>query len=108
LQDNLLLFLSQKTFESNHSDTYDALRLVVVGRFLLENDIVKTAFKCLDKAEKSAEHLEQFNLVNEILLLKVQYAHLSEAEDFEGFTLRFLENQSKMQWDAKSIWPMHF
>src|SRR5688500_5117294 len=36
LQDNLLLFLSQRTFESNHSDTYDALRLVVVGRFLLE------------------------------------------------------------------------
>jgi uncharacterized protein YlxP (DUF503 family) len=101
LQDNLLLFLSQKTFENNHSDTYDALRLVVVGRFLLENDIVKTAFKCLDKAEKSAKHLEQFNLVNEILLLKIQYAHLSEAEDLEALTLRFLENQSKMQRDAK-------
>src|ERR1700759_4429952 len=40
LQDNLLLFLSQKTFESN-TDTYDALRLVVVGRFLLENGVVK-------------------------------------------------------------------
>src|SRR3569833_1820017 len=48
LQDNLLLFLSQKAFESTHSDTYDALRLVVVGRILLENDVVKVAFKCLD------------------------------------------------------------
>jgi hypothetical protein len=45
LQDNLLLFLSQKTFESNHSDTYDALRLVVVGRFLLENDVIGTAIQ---------------------------------------------------------------
>jgi hypothetical protein len=70
LQYNLLLFLSQRTFESNHSDTYDALRLVVVGRFLLENDVVRTAFKCLDKAERLAEHLEQFNLLNELLLLK--------------------------------------
>jgi hypothetical protein len=101
LQDNLLLFLSQKTFESNHSDTYDALRLVVVGRFLLENDVVKIAFKCLDKAEGLAEHLEQFNLLNELLLLKLQYAHLPGAEDLEALTARFLQNQSDMQREAR-------
>jgi hypothetical protein len=101
LQDSLLLFLSQKTFESNHSDTYDALRLLVVGRFLLENDVVKIAFKCLDKAERLAEHLEQFNLLNELLLLKLQYAHLAGAEDLEALTARFLRNQSHMQCEAK-------
>ena len=101
LQDNLLLFLSQKTFESSLSDTYDALRLVVVGRFLLENHVIKTAFKCLDKAERLAEHLDQFNLLNELLLLKIQYAHLPEAEDFEELTTRFLKNQSDMQREAK-------
>jgi len=101
LQDNLLLFLSQKTFESNHSDTYDALRLLVVGRFLLENDVVKLAFKCLDKAERLAEQLEQFNLLNELLLLKVQYAHLPQAENLEALTSRFLQNQSNMQREAK-------
>ncbi|TKC09194.1 hypothetical protein [Pedobacter frigoris] len=101
LQDNLLLFLSQKTFESNHSDTYDALRLVVVGRFLLENDVIKTAFKCLDKAERLAAHLEQFNLLNELLLLKLQYAHLPGVEDLEALTARFTRNQSDMQREAK-------
>ncbi|MCJ8208701.1 hypothetical protein MUY27_03210 [Mucilaginibacter sp. RS28] len=101
LQDSLLLFLSQKTFESNQSETYDALRLVVVGRFLLENDVVKVGFKCLDKAERLAEHLEQFNLLNELLLLKLQYAHLPEAEDFEALTTRFQRNQSDMQHEAK-------
>jgi hypothetical protein len=101
LQDNLLLFLSQKTFESNHSDTYDALRLVVVGRFLLENNVVKIAFKCLNKAERLAEHLEQFNLLNELLLLKLQYSHLPEAENLETLTARFLRNQSDMQHEAK-------
>ncbi|EDM38120.1 hypothetical protein PBAL39_00857 [Pedobacter sp. BAL39] len=101
LQDNLLLFLSQKTFESSHSDTYDALRLVVVGRFLLENDVVKIAFKCLNKAERLAEHLEQFNLLNELLLLKIQYAHLPEAEQLETLTARFSQNQSAMQREAK-------
>lgn len=101
LQDNLLLFLSQRTFESSHSDTYDALRLVVVGRFLLENDAVKIAFKCLDKAEKLAEHLEQFNLLNELLMLKLQYAHLPGAEDLDALTARFMQNQSNMQRDAR-------
>ncbi|MFD1257177.1 hypothetical protein ACFQ3S_10245 [Mucilaginibacter terrae] len=101
LQDNLLLFLSQKTFESNHTDTYDALRLVVVGRFLLENYVVKVAFKCLDKAERLAEYLEQFNLLNELLLLKLQYAHLSGAEDLDTLTTRFERNQLNMQREAK-------
>jgi len=101
LQDNLLLFLSQKTFESNHSETYDALRLLVVGRFLLENDVVKIAFKCLDKAERLAEHLEQFNLLNELLLLKLQYAHLPGAEDLDVLTTRFQLNQAHMQREAK-------
>ncbi|WP_259065199.1 hypothetical protein HDF24_00930 [Mucilaginibacter sp. X4EP1] len=101
LQDNLLLFLSQKTFESNHSETYDALRLLVVGRFLLENDVIKIAFKCLDKAERLAENLEQFNLLNELLLLKLQYAHLPGAEDLEALTTRFLRNQADMRREAK-------
>lgn len=101
LQDNLVLFLSQKTFEGTHSDTYEALRLVVAGRFLLENDVPKIAFKCLDKAETLAARLEQFNLLNELLLLKIQYAHLPGAEDFEALTARFLQNQLHMQREAR-------
>lgn len=101
LQDSLLLFLSQKTFESNHSESYEALRLLVVGRFLLENDVLKIAFKCLDKSERLADHLEQFNLLNELFLLKLQYAHLPGAEALETLTARFLQNQSAMQREAK-------
>src|SRR5690606_29431684 len=37
LQDNLLQFLSQRTFESKGNAGYDILRNIVVGRFLLEN-----------------------------------------------------------------------
>ncbi len=101
LQDSLLLFLSQKTFESDHSEAYDALRLLVVGRYLLENDVVQIAFKCLNKAERIAQHLEQFSLLNELLLLKLQYAHLSGSEPLESLTARFLNNQSQMQLEAK-------
>ncbi|GAB2683780.1 hypothetical protein GCM10027037_00970 [Mucilaginibacter koreensis] len=101
LQDNLLLYLSQRTFENNQSETYDALRLVVVGRYLLENEVTKIGFKCLDKAERLAEHLEQFNLLNELLLLKLQYAHLPGAENLEDLTARFMHNQLHMQREAR-------
>lgn len=101
LQDSLLLFLSQKTFENTNSEAYEALRLLVVGRFLLENDLFKIAFKCLDKAESIAQHLEQFNLLNELLLLKLQYAHVSGAEDLDELTARFMLNQAQMQREAK-------
>ncbi|WP_342645967.1 hypothetical protein [Mucilaginibacter sp. CSA2-8R] len=101
LQDNLLIFLSQKTFENTNSDAHEALRLLVVGRFLLENDNIKIAFKCLDNAENIAVQLEQFNLLNELLLLKLQYAHLSGAEDLEILTARFTRNQLQMQREAK-------
>ncbi|WP_129714677.1 hypothetical protein [Pedobacter sp. SYP-B3415] len=100
-QDNLLLFLSQRIFESNHSDAHQALRLLVVGRFLLENHIVKIAFKCLGRAERLAEELEQFNLLNEILLLKLQYAHLPEGENFETLSERFTSNQADMLREAR-------
>ena len=101
LQDNLLLFLSQKTFENTNSEAHEALRLLVVGRFLLENNMVKVALKCLDRAEIIADHLEQFNLLNELLLLKLQYAHMPGAEDLETLTARFMQNQSQMQREAK-------
>ncbi|TWR26522.1 hypothetical protein FPZ43_15320 [Mucilaginibacter pallidiroseus] len=100
LQESLLLFLSQKTFERS-SETYDALRLLVVGRFLIENDVIAIAYKCLEKAERLAVQLEQFNLINELLLLKLQYAHLPGSEDLEILTDRFLQNQALMQREAK-------
>ncbi len=101
LQDSLLSFLSQRAFETDHSETHDALRLVVVGRALLEKELNKIAWKCLDKAEKIAERLEQFNLLNELLMLKIQYAHLPEAEPFEALTQRFEQNQQKMQRESR-------
>jgi hypothetical protein len=101
LQDNLLLFLSQKTFETSSSDAHEALRLLVVGRFLLENGVFKVAFKCLDRTERLAGHLEQFNLMNEVLLLKLQYAHLPGAEGLDDLTARFMQNQLYMQREAK-------
>ncbi len=101
LQDNLLQFLSQRTFESKGNAGYDILRNIVVGRFLLENNLPKIGWKCLDKATARAEEDEQFSFLNECLLLRLQYAHLEDTIDLPQLMERFTENQEQMQREAK-------
>ena len=45
--------------------------------------------------------LQLGDLLNELLLLKLQYAHLPGAEDLEALTARFLQNQADMQRESK-------
>ncbi len=101
LHDNLLLFLSQRTFESNNHEIYELLRHLVVARFLLENNLIKIGFKSLDKAEELAKSQEQFSLLNEILLLRLQFSHLDEHINLDVLTEKFQINQSHMQREAK-------
>ncbi len=101
LLDSLLLFLSQRTFENSNDEIYDILRNIVVARFLLENNLSKIGFKSLDKAERMAINQEQFSLVNEILLLKLQFSHLDPKIDLEKLTGMFRINQDHMQREAK-------
>ncbi|MEI2272067.1 hypothetical protein OHD16_07965 [Sphingobacterium sp. ML3W] len=101
LHDSLLLFISNKTFERDNSEAHEALRLLIVGRFLLENDLIKPGFKCLQRAEQKALLLEQFSLLNEILQLRLQYAYLESKPNLELLIDRLVANQHKMQQEVK-------
>ncbi|WP_104380860.1 hypothetical protein [Sphingobacterium sp. HMA12] len=101
LHDSLLFFISNKTFERDNSEAHEALRLLIVGRFLLENHLIKPGFKCLQRAEQKALLLEQFSLLNEILQVRLQYAYLDSNPDLELLVDRFRVNQHKMQQEAK-------
>lgn len=93
LHDNLILFLSNKTFEKNNTEANDALRLLVVSKFLLENNLYKPALKCLQKAEKTAEKLEQYSLLHEIFQTELQYAFLDNNKDIDLLCNKILKNQ---------------
>ncbi|MGJ1242214.1 hypothetical protein [Sphingobacterium sp. G1-14] len=101
LHDSLLFFLSNKVFERDNNEAHEALRLFVVGRFLLESQFIKIGFKCLQRAEDKALVLEQFSLLNEILQIRLQYAHLDLNVNLELLIDRFTENQQKLQQEAK-------
>ena len=101
LHDSLLFYISNKIFERDNSEAHEALRLLVVGRFLLENHLIKLGFKCLQRAENKALFLEQFSLLNEILQVRLQYAYLEPSFNLELLIDRFRGNQYKMQQEAK-------
>lgn len=101
LHESLLFFLSNKVFERDNSEAHEALRLLVVGRFLLESQSIKIGFKCLQRAEDKALLLEQFSLLNEILQTRLQYAYLDPSTNLELLVDRFTENQRKLQQEAK-------
>lgn len=101
LHESLILFLSNKTFEKNNSEAHEALRLLVVSKFLLENNLYKPAFKCLQKAEKISEKLEQYSLLHEILQIKLQYAFLNDREKLEDLNDKIIKNQELLNKETR-------
>lgn len=101
LQDSLLLFLSNKTFQNNTNETNEALKLLVVGRLLYENNLETIAYKCLVKAEIKAIKLEQFSLLNEIYSTRLLYNHLHPKENFDELSAKFIFNQEQLNNEAK-------
>ena len=101
LNDNLILFLSNKTFENNNAEGNEALRLLIVSRYFFENALIKIGFKSIQKAEKLAFRLEQYSLLNEIYLTRLQYSHLNSTENLNELTLKFETNQNNIQNEAK-------
>lgn len=101
LRDSLVEFMANRTFERNTGAADEALRLLVVSRFFLEQHLTKTAFKCLAKAEAKAIPLEQFSLLNEIYHTRLQYAHLNPAGDLEQLIAKQRDNEKLMQQEAR-------
>src|SRR5690606_34694288 len=101
LYDNLIVFISYKSFEKNSSGTHEALRLLDVRLFFLENVRYTPAFKCLDKAEQLASFLEQYSLLHEILQTKLDYAHWNKREEVQEISTRLIENQEKLMKETR-------
>ncbi|MFP9114981.1 hypothetical protein ACLI1A_13675 [Flavobacterium sp. RHBU_3] len=101
LHDSLVQFMANRTFETATGEAHEVLRLLVVSRFFLEHNLTKTAFKCLAKAEARALPLEQFSLLNEIYLTRIQYAHLNPAEDLTALVKKYQVNTRQMQREAQ-------
>jgi hypothetical protein len=101
LYDNMVNFMASRSFENDTSQENTILRLIVVSRLFFENKLIKTAFKCLEKAEEIAMNIEQFSLLNEIYLTQIQFAHFNLAEPIEKIIEKFKANKKQLEYEEQ-------
>ncbi|WET04356.1 hypothetical protein [Flavobacterium sp. YJ01] len=94
LYDNMIDFMANRSFENDSSQENTVLRLLVVSRLFFEHKLIKTAFKCLVKAEEIALDIEHFSLLNEIYLTQIQFAHFNLSEPIEKTINKFKTNKN--------------
>ncbi|WP_343696944.1 hypothetical protein [Flavobacterium sp.] len=101
LYDNMIDFMANRSFENNTSQENTILRLIVVSRLFFEHNLTKTAFKCLAKAEEIALNIEGFNLLNEIYLTQIQFAHFNLSEPIEKIITKFKVNKKQLEYEEQ-------
>lgn len=101
LYDNLIEFMANRSFENDTSEENTILRLIVVSRLFFEHKLIKTAFKCLAKAEETALNIEHFSLLNEIYRTQIQFAHFNLSEPIEKTILKFKANKKKLEYEEQ-------
>ncbi|GGF03707.1 tetratricopeptide repeat protein [Flavobacterium limi] len=97
LYDNMIDFIANRSFENDTSQENAVLRLIVVSRLFFEHKLIKTAFKCLAKAEDIALNIEHFSLLNEIYLTQIQFAHFNLSEPIEKIIEKFKTNKKQLE-----------
>lgn len=101
LYDSLIDFMANRSFENDTSQENAILRLIVVSRLFFEHKLIKTAFKCLTKAEETALSIEHFSLLNEIYLTQVQFAHFNLSEPIEKLIEKFKTNKTQLEYEEQ-------
>ncbi|WP_184157612.1 MULTISPECIES: hypothetical protein [Flavobacterium] len=101
LYDNMIDFMANRTFENDTSQENTILRLIVVSRLFFEHQLIKTAFKCLAKAEEIALEIEHFSLLNEIYLTQIQFAHFNLSEPIEKIIVKFKTNKKRLEYEEQ-------
>ena len=101
LYDNMINFMANRSFENDTSEENTILRLIVVSRLFFEHQLIKTAFKCLAKAEETALNLEHFSLLNEIYLTQIQFAHFNLSEPIEKIIEKFKANKKQLEQEEQ-------
>lgn len=101
LYDNMINFMANRSFENDSSEENTILRFIVVSRLFFEHKLIKTAFKCLAKAEEIALSIEHFSLLNEIYLTQIQFAHFNLSEPIEKIIAKFKANKKQLEYEEQ-------
>jgi len=90
---NLIDFIAVYNFETETSQEFDTLKLLLTARVLYERDQPKVACKIINKAQVKAQEHELFSILGEIYHTQIQYAHLHPEVILEDLIKAFNHNQ---------------
>ena len=95
LQDSLIDFIAAHNFETETSEEFDTLKLLLTARVLYERSQPKIAHKILKKAMSKAKEHDLFSILGEILHTQIQYAHLHPEVNLDALFDAFNDNQEQ-------------
>ncbi len=96
LYNSLIDFIAEKSFESDSSEEMDVLKLLLASKFFFKHQQHEIAFKTIKKAEKKANELELYSILNEIYQTQIQYAHIIGSNEIEHIIIQFKNNRESL------------
>ncbi len=101
LTDNLLDYVSIKTVEQEATQEITIIRMLLIARKLFAHQKKKSAFYVLKKAERLAETINHYSLLNEIYQTAIESSYGLEDEEHDAFILKFEENRNELVEQGK-------
>jgi hypothetical protein len=92
LTESLIDFLSGSVFENELTKEAQIIRKIVLGRKMLQLEKTRTGTKILLQAEKTAESIQHFTLLNEIYHSLIEISHLDDNENQDELIEKLEEN----------------
>lgn len=103
---NISDYVTIRTVESDHTASGPLMSMILLVKYLVENDCYELAWKHLNKAQEIAESSDQFSLLHEIYLLKLEYAQFNAKFQVEEIFSK-IESNKKLR-DEEERFQMAF
>ncbi|GGG19452.1 hypothetical protein GCM10011344_20170 [Dokdonia pacifica] len=97
LHDNLIDFIASRSLETETTEEFEVLKLILTARILYEQEIHKAAQKTLQKAATLAKTHDLYSMLTEIYHTQIQYTHLHPEINLEILIQDFQINQKLHQ-----------
>ena len=97
VHDNLIDFIASRSLETETTEEFDVLKLILSGRIFYEQELYKSAQKTLQKAATLAKAHDLYSMLNEIYHTQIQYAHLHTEVSLDKLIKDFQVNQKHHQ-----------
>lgn len=97
LQDSLIEYVANRGFANETSQEMDTLKLLLASRIFFEQKQFAIAQKSLDRAEKLAQNVDAYPILNEIYHTKIQFAHHNTKQSLAEIISQAQENFKQYQ-----------